>query len=393
MATRALRCVNCGRERPRNAPVCDACERRLREAAELSKPGVDLRKDHVTGHYHINISRDASRESWEWFEQVCAIVRRFAPIRTLEIGSDGEFVEDLLALVQAGSALHALHLAKTQVADRVFERIREFASLEVLDLSRTGITDAGLQHLAYLAHLSRLSLYGTRITANGLTHLQGLPVLKILDLNWTNVDDVALVNLARMSALRHVDLKGTRMTFSAVKAFSSQRPDVAVDWAPTLKLIGYWPTDGGAEKRAYAHAFHESYEDTAEPVADLDSPFIHPRDLVDSTWAGKDRSRVVQYLARARAVAHAGGLSYCRFGCGLDGCAELSDGVWLWPEGLAHYVAHHGVRLPDEFLDHVRNRGYSPLPADEVPIDFGCQSSRFWRAWCATQKTICRERA
>jgi hypothetical protein len=302
-------------------------------------------------------------------------------------------VEDLLAHVQADSALHNLHLAKTQVTDRGLERIREFASLEVLDLSRTRITDAGIQSLASLARLSRLSLYGTRITSNGLAYLQALPVLKILDLNWTDIDDDALVNLARMSALRHLDLKGTRMTFSAVKAFSSRRPDVTVDWAPTLKLIGYWPADGAAEKRAYSHAFHESYEDTAEPVADVDTPFIHPRYLVDSTWAGKDRSRVVQYLAGARAVAHAGGLSYCRFGCGLNGCAELSDGVWLWPEGLAHYVEHHAVRLPDEFLDHVRNRDYSPLPADEIPIDFGCQSSRFWRAWCATQKTICRERA
>jgi hypothetical protein len=56
-------------------------------------------------------------------------------------------------------------------------------------------------------------------------------------------------------------------------------------------------------------------------------------------------------------------------------------------------VEHHAVRLPDEFLDHMRNRGFSPLPAEEVPIDIGCQSSRFWRAWCAMQKTICRERA
>ena len=132
MTTGALRCVSCGRERPRNAPVCDACERRLREAAELSKLGVDVRKDHVTGHFQIKISRDASRESSEWFEQVCAIVRRFLPIRALE-------------------------------------RIREFASLGVLDLSQARISDDGLQHLACLALLSRLSLYGTRIRANGRT--------------------------------------------------------------------------------------------------------------------------------------------------------------------------------------------------------------------------------
>jgi hypothetical protein len=35
------------------------------------------------------------------------------------------------------------------------------------------------------------------------------------------------------------------------------------------------------------------------------------------------------------------------------GSGELSDGRYVWPEGLAHYVAEHGVRLPNEFVHHV----------------------------------------
>jgi hypothetical protein len=47
----------------------------------------------------------------------------------------------------------------------------------------------------------------------------------------------------------------------------------------------------------------------------------------------------------------------------LNGCAELTDGTHLvWPEGLAHYVEEHNVRLPDEIIalmDEV------PAPVDE----------------------------
>jgi hypothetical protein len=43
--------------------------------------------------------------------------------------------------------------------------------------------------------------------------------------------------------------------------------------------------------------------------------------------------------------------------CGkANGCAELTDGVYLWPEGLAHYVLEHSVKLPDDVLDHITHR-------------------------------------
>jgi hypothetical protein len=36
------------------------------------------------------------------------------------------------------------------------------------------------------------------------------------------------------------------------------------------------------------------------------------------------------------------------------GNLELTDGVFIWPEGLDHYLLDHGVRLPQWFVDHVR---------------------------------------
>lgn len=46
------------------------------------------------------------------------------------------------------------------------------------------------------------------------------------------------------------------------------------------------------------------------------------------------------------------GYSRCRM-CGEEnGDIELSDGVFVWPSGLAHYVAGHGVRRPRRFVRH-----------------------------------------
>ena len=37
----------------------------------------------------------------------------------------------------------------------------------------------------------------------------------------------------------------------------------------------------------------------------------------------------------------------------LYGSLELSDGTFLWPEGLCHYVSEHAVRLPGDFVRHI----------------------------------------
>ena len=54
------------------------------------------------------------------------------------------------------------------------------------------------------------------------------------------------------------------------------------------------------------------------------------------------------------------GYSFCRFACGTPdeemGSIDLYDGVWVWPEGLAHYVECHSVCLPDEFIETMRAR-------------------------------------
>jgi hypothetical protein len=77
-------------------------------------------------------------------------------------------------------------------------------------------------------------------------------------------------------------------------------------------------------------------------------------DVCDFVSPGSDadaRRAVSAYLGSGTVFVATGGVSICRL-CGIaNGSAELTDGQhFVWPEGLAHYVQDHGVRLPDEIL-------------------------------------------
>ena len=105
-----------------------------------------------------------------------------------------------------------------------------------------------------------------------------------------------------------------------------------------LKAVGYWSHDG----RFSRPSPHE--------VAFTDG-FPHPARLVESLGASPPDDRILRYLRSGYPWVLCLGFSYCRFGCErIEGTRCLTDGTWVWPEGLAHYVEVHGVPLPDEFL-------------------------------------------
>jgi hypothetical protein len=81
--------------------------------------------------------------------------------------------------------------------------------------------------------------------------------------------------------------------------------------------------------------------------------------------AHPDRDRIVAYLRGGIGLAGVG--RYVEDV--LDPTARpaltpspKTDGVWLWREDLAHYVARHHVALPDEFVAHMRANGWA-VPA------------------------------
>jgi len=103
-----------------------------------------------------------------------------------------------------------------------------------------------------------------------------------------------------------------------------------------LRLIGYW--DGAAVPEGLP-------------------------DVCDFVFAGADiavQQSVAAYLRSGTVHIAAAGFSVCRL-CGVaNGSTEQTDGEhFVWPEGLAHYLEEHGVRLPEEVVA-VAVRGKAP---------------------------------
>ncbi|MGV9589021.1 hypothetical protein [Streptomyces tendae] len=48
----------------------------------------------------------------------------------------------------------------------------------------------------------------------------------------------------------------------------------------------------------------------------------------------------------------------------VSGGSLLTDGGWIWRDDLAYYVVRYHLALPEDFVAHVRESGYSP---PEVP--------------------------
>ncbi len=94
-----------------------------------------------------------------------------------------------------------------------------------------------------------------------------------------------------------------------------------------MKLIGYWMEN-----------LHDGH-------------LALPQELVGE-MADSVRDAVCAYLCAGDPFVTYMGFSWCRFRCGHTGMGyrELTDGEWVWPEGLVHYVQVHSVVLPAEFV-------------------------------------------
>ena len=135
-----------------------------------------------------------------------------------------------------------------------------------------------------------------------------------------------------------------------------------------LTLVGYWST---------------------ENIESLKGWWIHPKLLVRKGFYGDKKEKVVKYLRSGCLVFSYAGCSSCRLDSTIPdevmGSGELTDGYWLWPEGLAVYVERFDVILPAEFLAYMSDNDYVPGkfildPDDVVPV-WG-----FWIGWCSAMK-------
>lgn len=85
-----------------------------------------------------------------------------------------------------------------------------------------------------------------------------------------------------------------------------------------------------------------------------------PATLVSKSWETKRRELIGSYLKNGSVLAEDDELAICRLCEESCGYRERTDGVWRWPEGLAHYVTRHGVKLPPELVEHMAQQGFKP---------------------------------
>jgi hypothetical protein len=136
-----------------------------------------------------------------------------------------------------------------------------------------------------------------------------------------------------------------------------QNPAVQLASCHTLKLIGYW-------------APLPCWSSGHNPNAEEEPPWPDVRRAVRAEWRLAEREQLAAYLRNGHLCNRYCGCSHCRFGCrvnyGTLGSGELTDGEWIWPEGLPHYVERHGVMLPEEFVASASARAWKVPSIDQV---------------------------
>ena len=140
-----------------------------------------------------------------------------------------------------------------------------------------------------------------------------------------------------------------------------------------LLAVGYW--------RSLPEWHDETNDDFPDPTL-----------LVDEDWHAANRARIVGYLRAGEEYIVWRGFSYCRFDCGMEfskmGSRCFTDGVWVWPQGLAHYVDVHHIRLPEEFVAHMARQSWA-APLSDYPMlkrDRSEYDYSFWIAWGKSQQ-------
>jgi hypothetical protein len=120
--------------------------------------------------------------------------------------------------------------------------------------------------------------------------------------------------------------------------------------------------------------------------ADAPSSLPLPQRLVSGLGAD-ERAAVLAYLRGGTAIVTYPEASFCRFACGETamGTRDLTDGRWVWPEGLAHYVERHDVRLPPPFVAHALACDGVVAPFRAPKPRFGLYDASAWQRWAESE--------
>jgi hypothetical protein len=138
----------------------------------------------------------------------------------------------------------------------------------------------------------------------------------------------------------------------------------------SILQIGYWND-----------AFNESY--------------IWPQEI-ENKMPQDVKAEVVKYLKSGYVFEHYKGYSSCRI-CGETlGSTDRTDGIYLWPDKLEHYVEKHGISLPFLFVERIKVRnGIIDAKPLWLSVSNGCDeyknvypSDSLWKKWCSSNRDL-----
>lgn len=145
-----------------------------------------------------------------------------------------------------------------------------------------------------------------------------------------------------------------------------------------LKLIGYWRQKRMDPMDSVPPHLRKNLDKRLWQPDTSTEKYPWPGDCVDrSFWTNGLKEAVVEYLKSGHPCEHYHGYSTCRI-CGkMLSTFERTDGTWVWPDQMEHYIEEHDVVLPQEFMKSMQ------VPIPEVgegahPIE---KDEDFWINW------------
>jgi hypothetical protein len=113
--------------------------------------------------------------------------------------------------------------------------------------------------------------------------------------------------------------------------------------------------------------------------------FIWPQELVRDS-IGSDMQKLAGYIANGKSAIAWAGYAGCRICDETLGTQCLTDGFYIWPEKLEHYILEHKIFLPDEFINHAKNNKWKVKKTNYSGSYIGEIDRDFWIGWCKNNR-------
>lgn len=97
---------------------------------------------------------------------------------------------------------------------------------------------------------------------------------------------------------------------------------------------------------------------------------MDPKLIVNYPWDSNNKLKFINYLKGAYKMGDYCGYSWCRITgkSGIEfGCSDMTDGIFIWPEGFVLYLERYNIELPEYFTKSVMARDFK---YDEANIKF-----------------------